>query len=1080
MLGGVCVWAAPTVKTVTLTDYLGSGWQDELVHYSLTFAEGELTGKAMARVEVKGGAALPSQVSDIERFDDGSIHSMNVWFFATIPSNGAVTYRILPGKRGPADTGVTVKSTADTLEMTTDAPRTIGIRLLNGGKEYFWPVPASGVPGPLQALLLPSGRSTGAGHFAVPFKVKSYHTEVVAQGPLFAEARVHYLFEGGYWTFTTRVIRGCPMVRISEEVDTGNSGQNWDAADRFYVFTLNGNGFKPTQAYYTGRTEVEGFHDLVNQYVQPVLQDGLERGGPGSSVNGYTLSFAQNRLEYYLTPWPTWSTRTGVAMRFVEPGKDAIGFASVKTTAWKNPLSLRFHTATSGELTLSLPLQMYRPGWPSEGFGYHSPNYTGQSLMVPETTARRDYGIMLTSAEDEQQAHIASLLRQTAKLGAQPLDEVKDWVLEWSDPLEKAAWAATTGKVGQEALTQMRHWLAAKRAVGNYGSYSMWTYYSFLLTRYKTLSPILNVPAELSATDRKALRRLCAFQAYVLNSLDEFPWGAGPHLGNPNMSCMAMAARAQSAALVKDHPMFRAWGEWTLAFTRDYFVRYVREGGAPYECPGYTVGVTLGDTTTLNKTLLDAGIGDAFDTPQFKSEMFCLLDWSMPPDPRFFGHRQMLPFGNGYAYQSFPVETFTRLVEYYRARDPHLAAQLQWTVNRSQPDDKQLKIVADETPVLRSRYYPDYGVYFRHGFGTPYETCLFLMAGNCEGHYEWETEQMAYSLVAKGQPINLHFYNGYGPMFIRPWLRNRVTIDHMLEETERNATRVLDSAFTPEAEYAHATRDIDSIRPLKTEYPLTDKNGGAWAPEENIQNWLNPVWQRIPMTVWHRQMLFLKDADPQGPNYFVLRDTFAGSPTRATDDSLWFLANDMTGQGPLYHFDGQCKADMDVFVASPSGCLPETGEYGHPMFSYSRPVKSDPHFFPNGQIEKEVQHFLRLKQPAGKGYLVALYPRLKGIDPPAEFTTPAENVIHAVTPLSTDYAFLNSTAFDFKDARVTFHGTAGALRFYNSGKIAVVNTEGHAEFTVAGKSISGDGPFNVIMDHDSVTITPRDARVTVN
>jgi len=58
---------------------------------------------------------------------------------------------------------------------------------------------------------------------------------------------------------------------------------------------------------------------------------------------------------------------------------------------------------------------------------------------------------MLTSAEDEKQAHIASLLRQTAKLGAQPLDEVKEWVLDWPDPLAKVTWSAQTGKAGQEA-----------------------------------------------------------------------------------------------------------------------------------------------------------------------------------------------------------------------------------------------------------------------------------------------------------------------------------------------------------------------------------------------------------------------------------------------------------------------------------------------------------------------------------------------------------------------------------------------------------------------------------------------------
>jgi len=142
-------------------------------------------------------------------------------------------------------------------------------------------------PGPLPVFTAPLGAHDRRRSFPVPFKVKSYNTEIVAQGPLFAEARVRYIFEGGYWTFTARVI-----PRLSHGADIrrsryGNSGQEWNAADRFYVFTLNGNGFKPTQAYLHGTYRGGGFHDLLNQYVQPELQDGLERGGPGSSVNGY-------------------------------------------------------------------------------------------------------------------------------------------------------------------------------------------------------------------------------------------------------------------------------------------------------------------------------------------------------------------------------------------------------------------------------------------------------------------------------------------------------------------------------------------------------------------------------------------------------------------------------------------------------------------------------------------------------------------------------------------------------------------------------------------------------------------------
>jgi hypothetical protein len=216
-------------------------------------------------------------------------------------------------------------------------------------------------------------------------------------------------------------------------------------------------------------------------------------------------------------------------------------------------------------------------------------------------------------------------------------------------------------------------------------------------------------------------------------------------------------------------------------------------------------------------------------------------------------------------------------------------------------------------------------------------------------------------------------------------------------------------------------------------------------------------------------VLFLKDADPRGPNYFVLRDSFGGAPSRPTDLSLWFLANSMTRQGDVFHFDGQCQADMDVFVASPAGAEPETGKYGHSMISVG--IACDTNWFPGG-IVAENQLFLRLKQPPDKGYLVVLYPRLKENDPAASFATLAEGVVRIETPLSTDYAFLNPTAFEFKDDRVQFNGMSGTVRFFKSGKIAVTGTEGKTEIRVAGRRIEGNGPFTVtIVDGKVATQT---------
>ncbi|MHB9025777.1 MAG: hypothetical protein ACYC7E_16685 [Armatimonadota bacterium] len=1059
-------YAASLAKTVTITDYLGIDWQDELVHYPLELPSGALRGAAEVLVASER-KALPSQVSDVARYPDGSVKSCTVWFFASVPANGAVSYTLTPGKPGATTAGVKVTTAPAAVTLSTVGAKPIGIRLPNGAKSFDWPIPAGQAPGPIQGLLLPSGKVAGQGKIEAPFLVKSYSTEILATGPLFAEARISYLFDTGYWTFTARVIKGCPTVVIHEEFNTGDSGQLAKDADRFFTLTLAGGGFQPSQFFFGGRNDRPDLATLVTNGLREEWKAfGIRDNWFASNVQGAEIPKGQAQELYRCTAYPSVLARVGCVTRVQEATGDAVGITGLDTAYWREPLSIRLRATAAGEAQLCFPLQDYKQDWPIDGFGDGSPNYTGVTLYVPKHTARRAYGLMLSPATDEKTELLQSLFTQARRLdpGALPLDTVKDMTLNWPDPLAKEAWATASSEKGKKALEIMRTRLNVTRALGQWARFSMAYHYSYAKADYPVVKEVLDSPKDLSAADRVTMRRLCAWNAYDMNSESTFPFGMGFHLNNPNMSVMAVEARAKSSLLVQDHPMFKPWGTWTLAFLKDFNRRFTRASGALYENPHYSLGVTLDWQAQANKILMDAGIGDAFDTPLFaKGIRFC-LDWLSPPDPRFLGHRVVLPMGNC-SYQSIPPSMATQYITYFKERNPELAGQLQWAANQTLPKDKQIAIVKDIVPQLKSTWYKDYGVYMRHGFGTPYETLLLLYAGNCDGHYEWEQDQMSYTLYAKGQPINLHFGNGYFPMFGRTWLRNRVSIDHMFEESERNVTQVRTAAFAPAMEYAHATREIDSLRPFKTEYPIL--KGSAWTPEESENMPAMPVWQRIPMTVWHRQVLFLKDTDPKGPNYFVLRETFSGTPTRPTDLSLWFLANSMTRKGDVFHFDGQCLVDMDVFVSTPAGTEPETGKYGHVQQPYVRMVGFDPKFHPDGKLQ-ETQLFLRLKQPAGKGYLVVLYPRLKAGDPEAVCTTLADGVVKVDTPLSSDYAFVNSVPFAFTDARVSFRGTAGSVRFYADNQIVVTNAEGQAEYKVSGKTITGTGAFTVTIGKDGV------------
>jgi hypothetical protein len=52
---------------------------------------------------------------------------------------------------------------------------------------------------------------------------------------------------------------------------------------------------------------------------------------------------------------------------------------------------------------------------------------------------------------------------------------------------------------------------------------------------------------------------------------------------------------------------------------------------------------------------------------------------------------------------------------------------------------------------------------------------------------------------------------------------------------------------------------------------------------------------------------------------------------------------------------------------------------------------------------------------------------------------------------------------------VEFKGMAGAVRFYGTGKTAVVGNEGKTEVRVSGKAIEGQGAFVVLLEGGSVS-----------
>lgn len=1086
VLASLSAWAVEP-RTVEMRDVLGYEWRDELVSQTLTFEPGEWTGAATIAVK-RDGRTVRSQLSDIVRDpEDGSIRSVTVWFKADVAANGRSTCTITPGATSEgAAAGIGVQRSEEYIELTNGAPRRVGIRVPAGGKTFNWPAEAGEVPAPVQGFVLPSGKVIGPARIKAPFNVKSYEVNVTAEGPLFAEVEVSYRFDTGWWKFRARVTDGVPVVEIQEELNTGGTETPATEFDRFWTLALNDGGFEPTRVFWGAKNSDPAFSGLLSDGIpHPELakRAGVRANWFASPVQGYELSFEEDRRDYSLTGYPTAQQRVGGLIRYVEPGGDSIGFVGLDTAEWRNPLALRFVSTADGRAVLRVPLQRYSQRWAIDGMEAISPNYTGVVRFVDENTIRRRYGVMLSRAEDETERKLASLFKWARRLSGMSLDEVRKMKLDVPDPRADADWAEEPTDAGTKGLEALRAKVDFKRAYGDLGVYSMGYHYGYAKGLHGRLAKVIDDPGKMTAAQRREMRRLLTYYAYDLHSTDTFPFGTGFHLNNPNMTIMAIEARVKASSLIEEHPKFREWGEWSRELLTNYFERFTKESGAPFENPHYTLGVTMNWAIQANELLMENGLGDGLDSETFRSSMEFILNWLTPPDPRFNDHRVIVPFGNS-SYQSVPQDFTQRFVKYYRERDPELAAKLQWFGNQTMPPDKRVDLVESESPELTSGWYEDYGVIFRHGFGTEHETFMHLLAGECFGHYEAETDQMAYTIYAKGRPIHLHFGNGYFPMFIRPWLRNRVSFDMKMEAPERNRIEVESASFSPETEYFRAVREVRQLLPRGSEYPVLDKRN-RWTPEER-QHWRSAIarWDEpesfVPLTIWNRQMMLVKDEDPAGPNYFVLRDTFGGKPTVPTQLNLWFLADEMTEEGGVFHFDGQVDVDMDVFVNTPQTFEPHTDSYGHQQQPYVRYTGFDPAFHPEGKRWEE-QLLLRVEQPPAEDYMVVLYPRLKGEDPPASFTRLGDSAVVVETPLSKDYVFLNSHPVRFENEEVDFAGLAATVRFYKDGRIAVANSEGDVEVTVGGRTVSGSGAFVARIADGKVTTEKfsSDARVNV-
>jgi hypothetical protein len=399
----------------------------------------------------------------------------------------------------------------------------------------------------------------------------------------------------------------------------------------------------------------------------------------------------------------------------------------------------------------------------------------------------------------------------------------------------------------------------------------------------------------------------------------------------------------------------------------------------------------------------NAGFGDHLLDPQMRKVGEWFAKSSTPPDSRLCGHRHFAPLGN--TYISEPTGEFAVLAGLWKERDPAFASQMQW-MHRQQGSPAtpgiggffasfagyRTLLVDDSIPATAPSYtselFPETGVVLRNGFPSGRETQLYMIAGSNHDHYDKDSGSV--TLWGKGRIVADDFgYYGY------------VTgEDHSM----------LMSAAAP---------DITTMK-------ITEFNAASRLD-----------YVRGEKLAWTRQILFSKDPDPLGPNYFVFCDSLA-EPADAVW-RLWLTCSNVTLSGPTARVEGTEDVNTDIFFAQPTTPQLKTETIARTSGSGISPTgQQGPTTTTQTGVIAELHN--------GDTQLVVVYPRLKS-QPPAVVTTMADGKgVKVETEAGTDYLFVSKQRFQFHQGDLAFDGTAGAIQVRPNGTFLSLGAAGRIAF----------------------------------
>lgn len=962
-----------------LREHLGKNWTHELVTFTLN--AGQLSAvKQGAQVVGPNNIVLPSQLLETD-------NQPRLAFQVTLPAGASQFYQLDKNKKAPSN-AIKVEETPDRLQLGNEHIG-IAIRKKLEGNE----APIAGIRLRSNAFTTGSTRLGGA-------EVVKYSVDVIARGPVFAEAACQVTFaDQGKWSVNFRIFHSEPVIVVKESFDSPAGG--------LIKLPLSGPSFLPTNLLY--------------------------RKGMGNLGQFDSWKIAPGKA-FALEPWLHWwvSERQGNWFA-IHNFKDLLMMGAITPRQWNDPE----WKGKAEQPAAMVPIMNDKDGLVAEmALG------GGSRTWMLGTPAYEESVAPLTG----KNLRVAPLpQRYLIKHGDFPLDLVKDYVLDWNgdhdnyprlfigksdlpklraqlknDPSEVKRWvgdqpidkynidaplnayfASQNPQLEKAILLKNLEWLQLvvddfleqnNRVTLGVAPHMQSV---FLLPTINLTDAMLGASG-VTVDQRKQILAKIAFLGYAVNRDDYWSPSRG-FAANPNMTTTVALYQTALASLVPSHPHAKAWAERGLAELRRQLFSWSDEDGGWLEAPHYAM-VAFDHMIGAFLMARNAGFGNYLHEDRIKKVSEWLAKISTPRDHRTGGFRHYPPIGNTYMGEGTGM--FGIIAGLWKDRDPAFASQMQWMCDEhgSPPIGLfgpfgtfsgykgMLKAhnVVPKAPQYGSAWFRNTGVVLRNNIGSERETYLHLIAGSQHDHYDVDSGSIV--IWGKGRLLADDF--GYIGRHAAQW----------------------HSMLTSSAVNSDSNMEIDTFSPSKGFDYVSGRKGS-----------------------WQRQIAFIKDSDPLGPTGFFIRDDH-----NAEDDAtwrLWLMAKKINIHSQGATIEGEDDVDLDVyfFEAAKLGLKTEaTVQKGMGR----RNKKEGPIELPQTALVATLK---------GRGPICAfLYPRLKTEAAPKVSWFAKGAGIQVETTSGTDYIFLNNSGEEAKspDGKAGFKCHSGSIQIRNKELTMTLGTKG--------------------------------------